>query len=434
MRLKFLFAILTGLLLATFVLILYQVPNSHSILIYFTEGIIALILLYLFYFYRKAILPYHTINNGMELLKEQDFSTRLRSIGQPEADKVVDIFNRMIDQLKNERLHVREQNHFLDLLIDASPMGVIIFDFDWHIRQCNNAALSFLDYNSFAELSGKKLSQLDSQLAELLEDMKHDSEKTVRLSDGSILRCSKLSFLDQGFAHPFVLIESLTAEVMIAEKKAYEKVIRMIAHEVNNTTAGITSTLDSVQTALEDVLEMNDLRDVIGICIERCYRMSHFITNFANVVKIPEPELQEVDLNEEMDSCKRFTENLCNEHRIVLHWKPFSSPLLIRADASLLEQVILNIVKNSVESIGEDGHIYISLSNNPIQLEIADTGKGIDKETENKLFTPFFSTKPNGQGLGLIFIREVLTRHHCTFSLKTNSDGMTRFKIRFEAQ
>ena len=110
MKLKFLFAILTGLLLATFVLILYQVPDSHSVLIYFTEGIIALILLYLFYFYRKAILPYHTINNGMELLKEQDFSTRLRSIGQPEADKVVDIFNRMIDQLKNERLHDARRN------------------------------------------------------------------------------------------------------------------------------------------------------------------------------------------------------------------------------------------------------------------------------------------------------------------------------------
>ena len=336
--------------------------------------------------------------------------------------------------MKSIYWHVREQNHFLDLLIDASPMGVIIFDFDWHIRQCNNAALSFLDYNSLAELSGKRLNQLDSQLAELLEEMNHDSEKTVRLSDGSILRCSKLSFLDQGFSHPFVLIESLTAEVMIAEKKAYEKVIRMIAHEVNNTTAGITSTLDSVQTALTDVTEMNDLRDVIGICIERCYRMSHFITNFANVVKIPEPELQEVDLNEEMNSCKRFTENLCNEHRIVLHWKPFVSPLLIEADASLLEQVILNIVKNSVESIGQDGDIYISLSDNPIQLEIADTGKGIDKETENKLFTPFFSTKPNGQGLGLIFIREVLTRHHCTFSLKTYSDGMTRFKVKFEAQ
>jgi signal transduction histidine kinase len=84
-----------------------------------------------------------------------------------------------------------------------------------------------------------------------------------------------------------------------------------------------------------------------------------------------------------------------------------------------------------VESIGENGNIYIRTSNHPVCLEIADTGKGIDKDTESKLFTPFFSSKPNGQGIGLTVIREILQKHNCTFSLRTYPDGLTRFKVLF---
>ena len=100
-------------------------------------------------------------------------------------------------------------------------------------------------------------------------------------------------------------------------------------------------------------------------------------------------------------------------------------------DTSLIEQVLINIIKNAAESIDANGEIFIRTSASPIMLEIGDTGQGISKEVEAKLFTPFFSTKPNGQGIGLIFIREVLMKHHCTFSLRTYADGITRFRICF---
>ena len=120
------------------------------------------------------------------------------------------------------------------------------------------------------------------RLAEEIERIPKDASKTVRLSDSMIYRCSRLSFVDRGFAHPFILIESLTSEVVKAEKKAYEKVIRMIAHEVNNTVAGITSTLDIVDGALECMDDTEDPREVMKVCVDRCYSMSRFITNFAN--------------------------------------------------------------------------------------------------------------------------------------------------------
>ena len=310
-------------------------------------------------------------------------------------------------------------------------MGVIILTLDEQISMVNKAALKFLDAGAEDDVLNKTMDELTGTLAEELDRMPKDTTTTIRLSDSRIYRCSRLSFVDRGFAHPFYLIESLTSEVMKAEKKAYEKVIRMIAHEVNNSVAGITSTLDTVDNALQTMEDTEDLREVMKVCIERSYSMSRFITNFADVVKIPEPQTEEVCLNDRVIACKRFMENVCQNRNISLRLELCEENPVVNIDTSLFEQVIINIIKNSAESIGEAGEIIIRTSASPSMLEIGDTGQGISKDVEAKLFSPFFSTKPNGQGIGLIFIREVLMKHHCTFSLRTYPDGITRFRICF---
>ena len=388
-------------------------------------------LVYLVYFYRKVIKPLNSIAGGMDLLRAQDFSSRLAPVGQREADRIVQVFNRMMDQLKEERLRLREQNHFLDLLISVSPMGVMILTLDEKISMTNKAALEFMDEGPEENLIGKGMDELNGTLAEELKRLPKGATETIRLSNSRIYRCSRLSFIDRGFAHPFYLIESLTSDVMKAEKKAYEKVIRMIAHEVNNSVAGIASTLDTVNDALQTIDDTEDLQEVMKVCIERSFSMSRFITNFADVVKIPEPQLEEVSLNDRVFACKRFMENVCQSRDIDLQMNLCEENPTVSIDTSLFEQVLINIIKNAAESIGEKGCITIRTSASPLMLEIGDTGQGINKETETMLFTPFFSTKPNGQGIGLIFIREVLMKHNCNFSLRTYPDGITRFRICF---
>lgn len=431
MKLKSFFYILALLLGSAWILMFLVGMKENGWRFYLIEGIITLGLIYLVYFYRKIIKPLDAIANGMDLLRAQDFSSRLSKVGQRDADRIVEVFNRMMNQLKEERLRLREQNHFLDLLIRRSPMGVIILTLDENISMVNEAAVRFLDAGSEDDLYGKLLEELDSPLVKEIVRLPKDTSETIRLSDSHIYRCSRLSFIDRGFAHPFVLIESLTSEVMKAEKRAYEKVIRMIAHEVNNTVAGITSTLDTVDDVLQVMEDTEDLRDVMRVCVERSYSMSRFITNFADVVKIPEPQLQEVSLNERIIACKVFMENLCSERNIKLHLELCEESPQVRMDTMLFEQVLINIIKNAVESIESSGEIFIFSSSSPTVLEIADTGKGISREVEAKLFTPFFSTKPNGQGIGLIFIREVLIKHGFSFSLRTYPDGLTRFRICF---
>jgi nitrogen fixation/metabolism regulation signal transduction histidine kinase len=429
MRIKGFFGILVFLLLVLGGGLLFLSSRLNLIYFYIGEGLVLFILCYLPFFYRKIVKPLNSIGSGMELLREQDFSSRLSPVGQYEADRIVNVFNRMMEQLKNERLRLREQNNFLDLQIKASPMGVILTTLDEDLSELNPMAQKMLGVRQ-EDVLGKKMNEIDSPLAAELANVPKGETATVRLNDSNIYRCTHSSFIDRGFQHPFFLIESLTDEVMKAEKKAYEKVIRMIAHEVNNTTAGITSTLDTVEQALSAEEGMDDICDVMRVCIERCFSMSRFITRFADVVKIPEPTLTPVDLNDLAFTCKRFMEGMCADRNIKLRLEIDETLKEVKMDASLFEQVLVNIIKNAAESIEKDGEIIVRTLS-PATIEVVDNGKGISKEVEAKLFSPFFSTKPNGQGIGLIFIREVLMRHGCTFSLRTYADGLTRFRILF---
>lgn len=436
MRIKFFFCILVLFLLGLGGTLLYLAKGMRPMHLYIVEGIILFILVFLLVFYRKIVKPMDIIGSGMELLREQDFSSRLSKVGQYEADRIVNVFNRMMEQLKNERLRMREQNHFLDLLIQASPMGVVITTLDGEISQLNPMGLKMMGVR-LEEALGRKMVDVDSPLAEELANISKDHTSVVRLNDANIYKCTHSSFIDRGFHHPFYLIERMTEEVMRAEKKAYEKVIRMIAHEVNNTTAGITSTLDTVEQALTMEEGMEDICDVMRVCTERCFSMSRFITRFADVVKIPDPTLASTRLNELVSMCKRFMEGMCNDRNIDLRLECDPAVDMVRLDASLFEQVLVNIIKNAAESIEHapagsirQGEVIVRTIA-PSTIEVVDNGPGITKETEAKLFSPFFSTKPNGQGIGLVFIREVLVRHGCTFSLRTYADGLTRFRIIF---
>ena len=387
MRIKFFFFILVLFLLGLGGMLVYLLSGKPPLYLYVLEGLIGFILIYLIVFYNKIVKPMNTIGSGMELLREQDFSSRLSRVGQYEADRIVNIFNRMMEQLKNERLRMREQNHFLDLLIQASPMGVIILTMDDEVSQLNPMAVKMLGVR-MEEAMAKRLDQMDSPLAAELSSIPKDETAVVRLNDANIYKCTHSSFIDRGFKHPFFLIERMTEEVM-------------------------------------------------RVCTERCFSMSRFITRFADVVKIPEPTLAPVQLNELVSMCKRFMEGMCNDRNIELRLECDPEVGMVRMDASLFEQVLVNIIKNAAESIegdagenGQQGEIIVRTTA-PASVEVVDNGPGISKETEAKLFSPFFSTKPNGQGIGLVFIREVLSRHGCTFSLRTYSDGLTRFRILF---
>ena len=421
MKLKHYFLLLAvGIVLLAGVA-LFATFRSHPTLFYVTEGFVVLILFYLWYFYRKTIRPYDTLIGGMELVRELDLTTRLAPSGQHETDIIVRTFNDLLGRLRSEHLRLEEQYTFLNLLIDASPMGVIQCDLDGNTTSMNPAAREMLS----------------PSIEETIHALPLGETTTVRIPGGpQLFRISHLSFPDRGFQHPFFLIESLTSEIRLAEKAAYERVIRMIAHEVNNSVAGIMGSLT-------------------GDKAERLTALSSFVSRFAEVVKIPQPQLQLCDLSEEVEACRPFLENLCTQAHVHIDFHLTDEAVPVHLDTVLFQQVHINIVKNAVESIGKatgsclasDQRSSGRVSGNatqglvtlevitPATLTITDNGHGIPPAIAKNLFTPFFSTKPQGQGLGLLLIRDILTSHHCTFNLLTDpEDHLTRFTIQFPLQ
>lgn len=233
--------------------------------------------------------------------------------------------------------------------------------------------------------------------------------------------------MESGISHPFYLIEKLTDEVMKAERKSYEKVIRMMAHEVNNSLAGIISVMETAEMEVED----RDLAEAISACENRCRDMGAFITKFASAVKIPEPAKRNVDLAELLRSRIPLFESICNATGAKLTSSIPDKETTVFIDPVLMEQVVTNIVKNAAESAGMGGNVDISISTPGTKLIVTDNGPGISQEAADMLFTPFFTTKESGHGLGLLLVSEVLNSHGCRFSLETHSDSLTRFTIKF---
>lgn len=397
MRLRYYFiALVLGIALLAGIA-LFATFRSYPTLFYVTEGFVILLSIYLYYFYNKTIRPYDTLIGGIELVRDLDLTTRLASSGQHETDIIVRTFNDLLNRLRNEHLSLEEQYSFLSLLIEASPMGIVQCDINGNIATMNPAAQKMLS----------------PTIEDALHSLPLGEATTIRVSGApQLFRISHLSFPDRGYQHPFFLIESLTEEIHAAEKAAYERVIRMIAHEVNNSVAGIINNLS-------------------GSKADRLRLLSSFVTRFAEVVKIPTPQFQLCDLSEEVDECLPFLENLCLSANVSIELHLTDEACPVRLDPVLFQQVLINIVKNAVESMDNDsGRIIITTS--PSQLVITDNGHGIPPSIAPHLFTPFFSTKPQGQGLGLLLIRDILTAHRCTFNLLTSpSDHLTRFTINF---
>ncbi len=379
----------------------------------------------------SVVKPAQVVRNGMDLLRAQEYNNHLCRVGQRDADRIVELFNKLMDRLRREHIRKREQDKLLSLLIEASPMGMAMMDFDGHITMVNLAFLQLMNMSDSEQLTGLTLQQLDSELGQVVASVPEGKSKTVRLSDVRVYRIYRLWFMDSGFRRPFVLIESVTDEVIRAERGAYEKVIRIISHEVNNTLGGLGSVLE----LLGDIhADDRDIQETITSCRERCLGLTEFIGSYADVVRLPKPELIQCSLSGELERLRPFLDMIIpsSVHLEVIHDDGIDT---VQVDRTMLEQVVVNVVKNACESVVQSptgDKIVIQITGGrERRLEIIDNGQGINPEVAQRLFTPFFSTKPDGQGLGLTLVAEILRRHGCTFSLRTRSDGFTVFTALF---
>lgn len=355
--------------------------------------------------------PLNAVQNGLYLLRDQDFGSRLRRTGQPDADKVVELYNTLIASMKAERLKNLEQERFLSLVVDASPLGIAVCDFDGNIVETNRA------WNAMQSPA----------LSRAIDSVPNGDTQTIRLADALIVRISKLWFMDSGFKRNFILVERLTDEIAAAEKQMFNKIVRTIGHEVNNTLGSVISVLESLA-----VMQQDDPLAVDAIESSRtsCANLTSFVRGYADIVKLPPVTPEPVDLNQWLTRLKPSLTSQATENVTVI-LTTAEGEYTAAMDPMLMERVMINIVKNAVESIGDrpDGKVQIAMDRGVIT--VTDNGAGIPDAIAEKLFTPFFSTKRPDRGLGLMLTADILREHRARFSLATDAaTGLTTFTIK----
>jgi nitrogen fixation/metabolism regulation signal transduction histidine kinase len=411
-------------------LAIYSFHKNNPFLLIASEFIIPVFYGITIWIMMRSLKPISSIGSSLNLLKEGDFNITLVKTGNSDVDNIIEVYNSMINRLREERLSVREKNHFLDLLIESSPLGILMMDLDDRIMEINRAAIRSL---AIVEESykGKYLKELNSKLSVELDKIEYEEKQLVVLEDGQKYLCRKLFFMDHGFKHPFYIIEEFTEEIKKAEKEAYGKLIRMMAHEVNNTVGSVNSIMTSIQSNPETFVksEQDDLIRMLGVAIQRNYQMNRFMQNFSNVVKLPAPDKGKMDLNDSLSLVIESYKAELKEKNIAVEVNLDSTIPFINADRSQIEQAFLNIIKNSKEAVPVNGHLKITTQKNPVAIIFEDDGAGLSKEVSEKLFTPFFSTKPGGQGIGLTLVHDILTNHGFSFSFRNKETIGTEFKI-----
>lgn len=383
---------------------------------------------------RRLLRPFAFPAEALQLLEEGDFMSRFRAVGQPELDRLIELYNRMSDRLRSERVRLQEQQHFLAQIMDVSPLGIVLLGLDGEVAYVNPSGERLLGPPA-TQLLGRPLGELPGELAGALVHLARDESAVVPLWGGRRVRCQHGAFVDRGFPRSFVVVEELTEELRQLEKTAYGKLIRMMSHEVNNSVGASNSLLHSCLNYAPEIPEPHraDFESAIEIAIGRTDHLNEFMRAFADVIRLPVPRCERGDILPMLERIEQLTRAQRQQRRITWRTKAEAPLEPVPMDLAQMEQVLVNIVKNAIEAIDRDGCITIRMGRRDGRpaLVVEDSGPGLTAEARQNLFTPFFSTKENGQGIGLTLVQEILSRHHFQYSLESPPGGPTQFTIVF---
>jgi two-component system nitrogen regulation sensor histidine kinase NtrY len=421
MKIKWKIGALFGLLFVLVAGLFWWIAKGNTTLILLGEAGMLVLLIVFGIMLQRIFRPLDHLGTGLSALKDQDFTSQLRLTGFAETDKLVEVYNRMMRQIREERRYQQEQHYFFQNLIESLPVGLLVLNYDHHLDQYNPVAEKMLGI--VPEDKGKRLRDTGMRLGKVMDSQSSQEPKTYSTGGGQYVRAYVDTFRRRGFFQKFIIVEEVSEEVLRIERSSYGKVIRMMAHEVKNSVGAVNSILSTLRKGVDE-----DLRtEYLGVVMERNTRLHGFMENFARVVRLEGASMERVNLNDTVNAVY----HLYKFHKagVKLSLEAPEAAVWVRGNREQLEQVLINVLLNAMEAIEGEGEVEIRLDSSSIK--ITDTGVGIPEEVMPSLFTPFFSTKATGQGVGLTMVREILHYHSMDYGLRSEG-GRTTFTIYLE--
>jgi len=363
--------------------------------------------------------PLRALANLLEAMREGDYSIRARGVrGDDAMGEVMQQVNMMSETLRAQRLGAMEATTLLRKVMEEIDVAVFAFDGEHALRLVNRAGERLLA-EPMERLIGKRAAALD--LDDYLEG---DAQRTVqRAFRGGSARwgIARSAFREGGLPHQLLVVTDLTRPLREEELKAWQRLVRVLGHELNNSLAPIKSIAGSLVSILTRSPRPGDweedMQRGLGVIASRSEALSRFMSAYARLARLPQPTLAPVDL----PVVVRRVAGLETRVPVELTAGP---DIIVQADSDQIEQVLINLLRNAADASLETGggvQVGWERQNGQVVVRVRDQGHGLSN-TAN-LFVPFFTTKPGGSGIGLVLSRQIAEAHGGSLTLQNSVPG-----------
>ena len=371
-----------------------------------------------------------------DAIENDDYTIKFSSDVLTGSDRMVNrALNRMKDLLAHAKTEMAEQEKYYELIMNSVSTGIIVVSEGGHIFQTNSEALRLLGLPVFTHLS--QLKRIDNSLFEALENAEPGDKSQVSFVNerGTVtlsVRASELKIRRERLR--LIAINDIDRELDEKELDSWIRLIRVLTHEIMNSITPVTSLSD---TLLELHSEADpEIRNGLQLISETGKNLISFVESYRKFTRIPTPQPGLFYVEKFMARMVGLARHQENAGKIMFRVDVQPSDLIVYADERLISQVILNLLKNSVEAIGDRAGGLIEIkarcsSEEEVIIEISDNGDKIPPDIAEHIFIPFFTTKEGGSGIGLSVSRQIMRLSGGTLSLKSSS-SFTTFVLTFK--
>jgi two-component system nitrogen regulation sensor histidine kinase NtrY len=438
-----------ALLAATLFLLIYLVRETSLFATSLIVGAaIILQLVSLIHYVEKTN---RDLSRFLASIRYSDFSQTFSSRqGGSSFQELNAAFADVISEFKRARSEKEVQYRYLQTLVQHIGLGILSFDQSGKVDLINNAAKRLLRVNYLNNV--RSLESFSPRLVETLLSSKPAEKVLVKVDDGD--QTLTLAVCPTRFRLPdrlitIVSMQDIESELAEQEMVAWQKLIRVLTHEIMNSVTPIASLASTVNDLVSETekpkeggtLEMNsetreDIREAAATIRNRSQGLLHFVDAYRNLTRIPKPDFQIFPAAGLLERVVQLMKNQIEEEGVQLKVEVEPKSLELTADPELIEQVVINLMLNAMEALQGSPDPRIELfsrldERGRVLITVADNGPGITDEVKEKIFTPFFTTKEEGSGIGLSLSRQIMRLHKGSISVKSIPNQSTLFTLRF---